>query len=172
MQGKEQREPGLSPWPRKQKIVRLDSVFLKCVKQMLRYLGLVVLPGLLCFGQSPPTPIVSSPPSAAQQKPGKGTSRERGIAYYRAGKLIDAERAFAAAMVEDPADLESVQMRGLTLYRLGQPAAAHRLLRVDIQDGRPLTDGLAGVLHRGMELGDAYERAFEETRVFPAVRPS
>jgi hypothetical protein len=51
-------------------------------------------------------------------------------------------------------------------------AAAHRLLRVEIQDGRPLTDGLAGVLHRGMELGDAYERAFEETRVFPAVRPS
>jgi tetratricopeptide (TPR) repeat protein len=27
-------------------------------------------------------------------------------------------------MTEDPADLESVQMRGLTLYRLGQPAAA------------------------------------------------
>jgi tetratricopeptide (TPR) repeat protein len=102
----------------------VDSVFLKCVKQMFRYLALLVLPGLLCFGQSPSTPVVSSPPSAAQEKPGKGSSRERGIAYYRAGKLIDAERAFAAAMVEDPADLESVQMRGLTLYRLGQPAAA------------------------------------------------
>jgi hypothetical protein len=51
-------------------------------------------------------------------------------------------------------------------------AAAHRLLRVEIQDGRPLTEGSASVLHRGGELGDAYERAFEETRVFPAVRPS
>jgi hypothetical protein len=51
-------------------------------------------------------------------------------------------------------------------------AAAHRLLRVEIQDGRPLTDWSAGVLHRGVELGDAYERAFEETHVFPAVRPS
>jgi hypothetical protein len=51
-------------------------------------------------------------------------------------------------------------------------AAAHRLVRVEIQDGRPLTGGPEGVLHRGVELGDAYERAFEETRVFPAVRPS
>jgi tetratricopeptide (TPR) repeat protein len=37
---------------------------------------------------------------------------------------MDAERSFAAAMKEDPSDLESVQLRGLTLYRLGQPAAA------------------------------------------------
>jgi hypothetical protein len=29
LQGKEQREPGLSPWPRKQKIVRLAT----CAKQ-------------------------------------------------------------------------------------------------------------------------------------------
>ena len=62
--------------------------------------------------------------AGAQQPPVKGASREQGIRYYRAGKLIDAERAFATAMAEDPADLESVQMRGLTLYRLGRPAAA------------------------------------------------
>jgi tetratricopeptide (TPR) repeat protein len=61
---------------------------------------------------------------AAQQPPVKGASRQLGIAYYRSGKLIEAEHAFAAAMAQDPADLESVQMRGLTLYRLGQPAAA------------------------------------------------
>jgi hypothetical protein len=51
-------------------------------------------------------------------------------------------------------------------------AAAHHLLRAEIQDGRRLTQGSAGVLDRGVELGHAYERAFEETRVFPAVRPS
>jgi hypothetical protein len=51
-------------------------------------------------------------------------------------------------------------------------AAAHHLLRGEIQDGRRLTQGLAGVLDRGVELAHAYERAFEETRVFPAVRPS
>jgi tetratricopeptide (TPR) repeat protein len=72
----------------------------------LCYLVLALLPGLLSLGQ------------------GKGASRELGITDYRTGKLVEAERAFAAAMAEDPADLESVQMRGLTLYRLGQPAAA------------------------------------------------
>jgi tetratricopeptide (TPR) repeat protein len=95
--------------------------------QFLWYLAVVLLPGTLSFAQSTPSPQVTSPPSAVtgvSQPPVKGASREQGIRYYRAGKLIDAERAFAAAMAEDPADLESVQMRGLTLYRLGQPAAA------------------------------------------------
>ncbi len=43
----------------------------------------------------------------------KGVQHELGIAYYRTGKLIPAEQAFARAMEEDPNDIESVQMRGL-----------------------------------------------------------
>jgi tetratricopeptide (TPR) repeat protein len=54
----------------------------------------------------------------------KGLQHELGIAYYRTGKLIPAEKAFARAMSEDPQDMESVQMRGLSLYRLGRPADA------------------------------------------------
>jgi len=54
----------------------------------------------------------------------KGVQHELGIAYYRTGKLLSAEKAFAQAMSEDPNDMESVQMRGLSLYRLGRPAAA------------------------------------------------
>ena len=61
---------------------------------------------------------------AAAPSPVKGANRTLGIAYYRSGKLIEAEHAFAKAMDEDPTDIESVQMRGLALYRLGQPAAA------------------------------------------------
>jgi predicted Zn-dependent protease len=80
----------------------------------LRFLLFALMPGLMCLGQNTPQ---STPPA-------KSSIREQGVADYRSGKLIDAERAFAAAMAEDPADLESVQMRGLTLYRLGQPAAA------------------------------------------------
>jgi len=53
-----------------------------------------------------------------------GVAHELGLAYYRNGRLIQAEKAFAAAMQEDPGDEESVQLRGLTLYRLGRPAAA------------------------------------------------
>jgi tetratricopeptide (TPR) repeat protein len=75
------------------------------------YLIFLLLMSLPCFGQS------ANPPA-------KSANRERGITSYRAGKLMDAERSFAAAMAEDPTDLESIQMRGLTLYRLGQPAAA------------------------------------------------
>ena len=53
-----------------------------------------------------------------------GVSHELGLAYYRNGKLVEAEKAFANAMQENPADEESVQLRGLTLYRLGRPADA------------------------------------------------
>lgn len=48
------------------------------------------------------------------QPPVKGLQHELGIAYYRTGKLEEAQRAFAAAAKEDPSDLESVQMEGLT----------------------------------------------------------
>lgn len=58
------------------------------------------------------------PPSA------KGVQHEFGLAYYRTGKLVEARDAFSAAIQQDPEDVESVQMEGLTLYRLGQPAAA------------------------------------------------
>jgi tetratricopeptide (TPR) repeat protein len=89
----------------------------------LRYFLPGLLTALSCLAQSTPS-MADLQQQAAQQPPQKGASRALGIAYYRAGKLIDAEHAFATAMAQDPSDLESVQMRGLTLYRLGQPAAA------------------------------------------------
>lgn len=60
----------------------------------------------------------------AEQPVPKGAERELGLAWYRTGKLADARQAFADAMQQDPQDIESVQMEGLTLYRLGQPANA------------------------------------------------
>lgn len=61
---------------------------------------------------------------AATQPVPPGVYRELGLAWYRTGKLADARQAFADALQQDPKDIESVQMEGLTLYRLGQPAAA------------------------------------------------
>ncbi len=49
-----------------------------------------------------------------------GVNRELGIAFYRTGRLADAERSFADAMNDDPDDAESIQMRGLTAFRLGR----------------------------------------------------
>lgn len=54
----------------------------------------------------------------------KGLQHELGIAYYRTGKLLSAEKAFGRSIDQDPSDIESVQLRGLTLYRLGRPADA------------------------------------------------
>lgn len=61
---------------------------------------------------------------AASANPPKGIHHELGIAYYRAGKLQLADKAFADAIAENPGDMESVQMRGLTFYRLGRPSDA------------------------------------------------
>lgn len=54
----------------------------------------------------------------------KGLQHDLGLAYYRTGKLVEAHKAFDRAIASDPKDLESVQLEGLTLYRLGQPEAA------------------------------------------------
>jgi tetratricopeptide (TPR) repeat protein len=117
------------------------------VMRTLLHLALLLLPGCMSFGQSvvpsaspgdpatandtqklqhgqPEQAIADLQQLAAKQPPVEGASRALGIAYYRTGKLIDAEQAFAKAMAQDPADVESIQMRGLTLYRLGRPADA------------------------------------------------
>jgi predicted Zn-dependent protease len=57
-----------------------------------------------------------------------GLSRMQGLALYAKGELKSADQAFAEALAEDPADTESAQMQGLTLFRLGRPADAIPLL--------------------------------------------
>ncbi|HEY0795191.1 MAG TPA: tetratricopeptide repeat protein [Acidisarcina sp.] len=57
-----------------------------------------------------------------------GVKRLQGQAYYAMDRLTEAEAAFAAAAAQDPQDVESLQMRGLALFRLGKPADAIPLL--------------------------------------------
>lgn len=57
-----------------------------------------------------------------------GVRRLQGKAFYALNRLPDADTAFAAALAQDPHDLESTQLRGLTLFRLGKPADAIPLL--------------------------------------------
>jgi tetratricopeptide (TPR) repeat protein len=54
----------------------------------------------------------------------EGVAHDLGLICYRNNKLVEARQAFSKAIQDDPADQESVQMLGLTLYRMGQPAAA------------------------------------------------
>lgn len=75
-------------------------------------------------GGQPAAAIALLQPLANATPPVKGTAHELGVAYYRTGKLTDALQAFTQAEKEDPNDMESVQLLGLTLYRLGRPAQA------------------------------------------------
>jgi tetratricopeptide (TPR) repeat protein len=64
-----------------------------------------------------------------------GLSRLEGLAQYALNDLKAADIAFAAALVSDPTDIESAQMRGLTLFRLGRPADAIPLLEAAAAKG-------------------------------------
>lgn len=61
---------------------------------------------------------------ATKQPQLKGLQHDLGVAYYRTSKLPEAKQAFAAAIQADPTDQESIQLMGLTLYRMGQPNQA------------------------------------------------
>ena len=51
-------------------------------------------------------------PLAASDPKGKGIAHALGLVYYRTGKLVEAQHAFAAAAEQDPMDKESVQLEG------------------------------------------------------------
>ena len=57
-----------------------------------------------------------------------GVQNARGLAFYDLQQFPEADKAFAAALQQDPKDDEAAQMRGLTLFRLGRPAEAIPLL--------------------------------------------
>lgn len=65
---------------------------------------------------------------AARPAAPAGVNRLRGLALYSENQFAEADAAFAGALKQDPHDLESAQLRGLTLFRLGRPAEAIPLL--------------------------------------------
>ncbi len=66
--------------------------------------------------------LAAAPPVAP------GVRRLQGKAFYSLNRLPEADNAFAAALAQDPHDLESTQLRGLTLFREGKPGEAIPLL--------------------------------------------
>jgi len=65
---------------------------------------------------------------AKQQPEEVGVERLRGMILYQKELLPEAEKAFALAVEQDDTDRDSLEMRGVTLYRLGKPEAAIPLL--------------------------------------------
>jgi predicted Zn-dependent protease len=65
---------------------------------------------------------------AAQQPEPAGVERLRGMIHYQRNEFAAANAAFEKAIAQESSDLQAVQMRGVTLYRMGQAAEAIPLL--------------------------------------------
>jgi len=65
---------------------------------------------------------------AAQHPEPPGTERLLGTIAYQRNDFAAADAAFGRAIAQDRDDLQSVQMRGVTLYRMGKAAEAIPLL--------------------------------------------
>lgn len=65
---------------------------------------------------------------AIQRPEPAGVERLRGLVAYQRNAMPAAEAAFVQAVEQDPSDLESMQMRGVVLYRMGRAAEAIPLL--------------------------------------------
>jgi predicted Zn-dependent protease len=65
---------------------------------------------------------------AKQHPEPPGTERLLGTIHYQRNEFAAADTAFEHAIAQDHDDLEAVQMRGVTLYRMGKAAEAIPLL--------------------------------------------
>jgi tetratricopeptide (TPR) repeat protein len=67
---------------------------------------------------------------AAQSPEPDGVERLRGLIYYQQNRFINADAAFAKALIQNPKDTEAMQLRGVTLFRMGRAAEAIPLLEL------------------------------------------
>jgi tetratricopeptide (TPR) repeat protein len=122
-------------------------------------------------GGQPAAAIALLQPLANATPPVKGAAHELGVAYYRSGKLTEALQAFAEAEKEDPNDMESVQLHGLTLYRLGRPADAIPYLK-RVRQWMPNADADAnhvlGLCYLNSRQYDEARKTFAEQYGVPA----
>ncbi len=65
---------------------------------------------------------------AARHPEPAGVERLRGIIFYQKEQLPQAIDAFSRASAQDPNDRESIEMHGVSLFRMGRPAEAIPLL--------------------------------------------
>ena len=65
---------------------------------------------------------------AAQHPEPPGVERLRGLIFYQREQLTQAIEAFTRAVAQNPADRESMEMHGVSLFRTGHPADAIPLL--------------------------------------------
>lgn len=110
--------------------------------------------------------------SLALQKPEPvGAERLRGFVYYQQNRFSEAEASFAKAAQQDSTDLESLQMHGVVLYRMGKSAEAIPLLeraRVLVPGANIDPEYVLGVCYLSVGRYDDARRAFAAQYNFPA----
>jgi predicted Zn-dependent protease len=108
----------------------------------------------------------------SQQKPEPaGTDRLLGTIHYQRNEFAPADAAFERAIAQDHDDLEAVQMRGVTLYRMGKAAEAIPLLeRSNSSIAASNTDGtyVLAVCYMDVHRYDDARRIFAKQYKLPA----
>lgn len=65
---------------------------------------------------------------ALQSPESSGVERLRGVIFYQREQFAKAVEAFTKAVAQDPADRESMELHGVSLFRMGHPGDAIPLL--------------------------------------------
>jgi tetratricopeptide (TPR) repeat protein len=112
---------------------------------------------------------------ALQQPEPAGVERLRGMAFYAQGQIQSSATAFEHALAQDPADREAMQMEGVSLFRIGKPAAAIPLLeQAHLSIPRTNIDSnyVLGLCYLDTRRYDDARKAFATQYGFPPESPS
>lgn len=154
---------------------------------MKRILGILALCTILAGAQQSPTPsligarqlftqgkldqALTQLDSLAKQTPEPaGVEHLRGLIFYEQNNLTEADAAFAKALTQDPKDTEAMQMRGVTLFRMGKAADAIPLLeqaRASVPDANIDPNYVLGVSYMQVGRNDDARHAFAAQYNFP-----
>lgn len=99
-----------------------------------------------------------------------GVEHLRGLIFYEQNNLTKADAAFAKALAQDPKDTEAMQMRGVTMFRMGRAADAIPLLeqaRASVPDANIDPNYVLGVSYMQVGRTDDARRAFAAQYGFP-----
>ncbi|MFZ0394561.1 MAG: tetratricopeptide repeat protein [Terracidiphilus sp.] len=107
---------------------------------------------------------------AAQSPEPAGVERLRGNIFYQSDDFQDAIAAFAKAAAEDPNDRESIEMRGVSLFRIGRAPEAIVYLeeaRASVQQANIDPDYVLAVCYAEVGRYDDSRHAFAAQYSFP-----
>lgn len=100
---------------------------------------------------------------AAQSPEPAGVERLRGMIFYQHAQFPEAVAAFAKAAEQDPSDHESVEMQGVSLFRMGRTREALPLLekaRTGVQGANVDPNYVLALCYADMQRYDDARRAF------------